>query len=371
MTFIHELPNWTGFAWDDRVISPLLASVRYQQGKLLGKMEALGLSLQNEAQLETLTLDIVKSNEIEGENLERQQVRSSVARRLGLPTAGLPTPSHHIDNVVAIMLDATREYLKPLTKQRLFGWHASLFPGSYSGLNQIAVGKWRKDTKGPMQVVSGSMGKERIHFQAIDAERLPGEMDKFLTWFNKDPKLDPMLKSGLAHLWFVTIHPFEDGNGRIARAIGDLQLCRADETDKRFYSLSTQIQKERGDYYKILELTQRGNTEITLWLEWYLNCINRSLAATDKILSAVNNKTAFWKKFSNVQFNDRQRHMLNKLLDGFHGKLTSTKWAKITKCSHDTALRDIKALLAAEVIMQDDSGGRSTSYSIRQLKLVR
>jgi Fic family protein len=364
MTFIHERPNWTDFTWNDHVISPLLASVRYRQGKLLGKMEDLGLSLQNEAQLETLTLDIVKSNEIEGEILEQQQVRSSVANRLGLPTAGLPIPSRHIDNVVEMMLDATRQYLKPLTQQRLFGWHASLFPSSYSGLNKIAVGKWRKDTNGPMQVVSGSMGKERVHFQAPTAERLPEEMEKFLHWFNQSQPLDSMLKSGLAHLRFVTIHPFEDGNGRIARAIGDMQLCRADETDKRFYSLSTQIQKERSEYYRILELTQRGDTEITSWLEWYLSCINRSLTTTDNTLSAVNSKTVFWRKFTNTQFNDRQQLMLNKLLDGFDGKLTSTKWAKITKCSHDTALRDIKSLIDANILAQDKSGGRNTNYFI-------
>lgn len=326
-------------------------------------MERLGFGLREEATLETLTLDVLKSSEIEGELLAADQVRSSIARRLGIDIAGLIPADRHVEGIVEMMLDATQHYNKPLTDERLFSWHAALFPTGRNSMHKIVVGAWRDNTSDdPMQVVSGPMGKEKIHYEAPPAELLPDEMNKFLSWFNEISNIDPVMKAAIAHLWFVTIHPFDDGNGRIARAIADLQLARADGTAQRFYSMSAQIRKERNAYYTVLEKTQKGSLDITDWLEWFLLCINRSLNASEEILSRVLKKAAFWKEHEKTIFNNRQILMLNKLLDGLEGKLTSSKWAKMAKSSQDTALRDIQDLLEKKVLIKEDAGGRSTSY---------
>ena len=364
---IYELPDWPEFYWDEQQLSSLLSSVRHRQGKVLGKMEGLGFSIQTEATLYSLTTEVVKSGEIEGESLNVDQVRSSIARKLGLKIAGLVPADRHIDGVVEMMLDATQHYRAPLTAKRLFAWHAAMFPAGTSGLHKIVVGKWRNNPKeDPMLVISGAMGKEKVHFRAPDAEVLKSEMKKFIDWFNKRPdsyrNMDPVLKAAVAHLWFVTVHPFDDGNGRIARAIADMQLARADESAQRFYSMSAQIRKERGDYYDMLERTQKGTLDITKWIEWFLHCFDRALMATDESLAVVLNKARFWDKHAKTVFNSRQVLLLNKLLDGFVGKLTSSKWAKIAKCSQDTALRDIQDLVTRRVLQKEAAGGRSTSY---------
>jgi Fic family protein len=361
--YICQLASWPSFQWDSARLNPLLADVRHSQGKLLGKMERLGFGLREEATLETLTLDVLKSSEIEGELLAPDQVRSSIARRLGIDIAGLVPADRHVEGIVEMMLDATQHYDKPLTDERLFSWHSALFPTGRSSMHKIVVGAWRDNTSDdPMQVVSGPMGKEKIHYEAPRAELLPDEMNKFLNWFNEISSMDPVMKAAIAHLWFVTIHPFADGNGRIARAIADLQLARADRTAQRFYSMSAQIRKERNAYYTVLEKTQKGSLDITDWLEWFLLCINRSLNASEEILSRVLKKAAFWKEHEKTIFNNRQILMLNKLLDGLEGKLTSSKWAKMAKSSQDTALRDIQDLHEKKVLIKEDAGGRSTSY---------
>lgn len=314
--------------------------------------------------LKTLTLDVVKSSEIEGEILNPDQVRSSLARRLGLDISGLIPSDRNVEGVVEMMLDATQHSEKPLNKERLSGWHAALFPTGRSGMYKIEVGGWRKDETGPMQVISGAMGKERVHYQAPDAMALEKEMSSFMVWFNDKDQLDPLIKAGLAHLWFVTIHPFEDGNGRIARAITDMQLARADGIKQRFYSLSAQIRLVRKAYYDVLEKTQKGNLDITEWLLWFLNCLMDALKATDQTLAIVLTKAKFWEKHATLNFNDRQKLMLNKLLDGIEGKLTSSKWAKITKCSADTALRDIADLISKQILCKEGKGGRSTNYEL-------
>jgi Fic family protein len=367
--YIYELPGWPGFYWDEKKIAGLLSSVRHRQGRIFGKMEALGFSLQTEATLHSLTVEVVKSGEIEGEVLNADQVRSSIARKLGLRIAGLIPADRHIDGVVEMMLDATQHYSEPITAKRLFTWHAAMFPTSTSGMHKIVVGKWRNNPKDdPMQVVSGAIGKEKVHFRAPDAEVLKDEMKKFIDWFNQENSMDPVLKAALAHLWFVTIHPFDDGNGRIARAIADMQLARADESAQRFYSMSAQIRKERNDYYNTLEQTQKGSLDITKWMEWFLNCFNRALMATDETLAGVLNKAKFWERHAKTVFNSRQVLLLNKLLDGFVGKLTSSKWAKIAKCSQDTALRDIQDLLERKILKREAAGGRSTSYALAEAK---
>ncbi|MBK7365380.1 MAG: Fic family protein [Nitrosomonas sp.] len=362
--YIHELPDWPDFYWDHKKLSGLLASVRHRQGRLIGKMEAFGFPLQAEATLQTLTLDVLKSSEIEGEILDRDQVRSSIARRLGLDIGALAPTDRHIDGIVDMMLDATQNYAQPLSRERLFGWHAALFPTGYSGMHKIIIGQWRDDSNGPMQVVSGALGKERIHFEAPAANRLKKETDMFLTWFNSKAGEDAVLKAGIAHLWFVTLHPFEDGNGRIARAIADMALARSEQSAQRFYSMSAQIRQERKAYYDRLEKTQKGDLDITLWLEWFLNCLDRAIISTEETLGSVLQKARFWQHHKDVPFNDRQRLMLNKVLDGFEGKLTSSKWAKITQCSQDTALRDILDLMERDILTKDVGGGRSTSYSL-------
>lgn len=363
--YIHQQKGWPNFLWDQNELATLLSKVRYQQGRLNGRMEALGFPLREEASLQTLTQDVLKSSEIEGEVLNEDQVRSSIARRLGMEIAGLVASDRHVDGVVEMMLDATQSYNEELTSDRLFGWHAALFPTGRSGMYKIVVGDWRNNTKDdPMQVVSGAFGREKVHYQAPDAALLNQEMNQFLYWFNTIHNVDPVLKAAIAHLWFVTIHPFDDGNGRIARAITDMQLARADESAQRFYSMSAQIRQERNMYYDMLETTQKGDLDITPWLKWFLECFSSALSGTDKMLEGVLNKARFWEHPGTVGINDRQHLMLNRLLDGFFGKLTSSKWATITKCSQDTATRDIQDLIARGLLIKEAAGGRSTSYQL-------
>jgi Fic family protein len=331
----------------------------------MGRMEGLGFKLQAEASLQTLTLDVLKSSEIEGELFDAEQVRSSIARRLGMEVDGLVRADRHVEGFVEMMLDATQHFHKNLSDERLFGWHAALFPTGRAGMQKIVVGAWRDNTKDdPMQVISGAMGKEKVHFEAPEADRLPGEMNQFMHWFNEDSKMDDVIKAAIAHFWFITIHPFDDGNGRIARAIADMQLSRADESSQRFYSMSAQIRKERKDYYNILEATQKGSLDITQWLSWFLHCLHRAINATDETLAVVLFKARFWEKHVHLALNDRQRFMLNKLLDGFDGKLNTSKWAKLTKSSSDTALRDIQDLISKQILKKEPGGSRSTSYAI-------
>ena len=362
--YIYQNENWTDFSWEDKRISVLLAQVRNMQGRLLGKMNALGFAFQAEATLEIITLDILKSSEIEGEKLNRVQVRSSIARRLGIDTAGLVISARNIDGIVEMMLDATQRYELSLTEERMFGWHAALFPTGYSGSHKIDVAGYRKNE---MQVVSGAMGREKIHYEAVTAEKVQSEMDKFLQWLNaENDETDSVIKAAIAHLWFVTIHPFDDGNGRMARAISDMLLARSDESKQRFYSMSAQILKERKKYYDTLEKTQHNtNSDITGWLDWFLNCFKNALLASEKILQSVLYKADFWNKNAKITLNGRQIKILNKLLDGdFRGKLQSSKWAKICKCSQDTAIRDIKDLIEKGIFQQEQPGGRSTNYEL-------
>jgi len=362
-SFIYQLPGWPSFKWNVEQVNLVLTEVRHQQGRLLGRMERLGFALQSEATLQTLTLDVLKSSEIEGELLDAGQVRSSIARRLGIDIAGMVTADRHVEGVVEMMLDATQHFAQPLTEERLFSWHAALFPTGRSGMHKIIVGAWRDNPPhDPIQVLSGPMGKETIHYEAPAAELLPDEMKRFLQWFNESTNTDPVLKAAIAHVWFVTIHPFDDGNGRIARAVADMQLARADGTAQRFYSMSAQTRKERNAYYTTLEKTQRGDLDITGWLEWFLQCLARALNASEEILSSVFKKAFFWKAHEKTIFNQRQVLLLNKLLDGFEGKLTTSKWSKISKCSHDTALRDINDLIEKKVLVKEEAGGRSSSY---------
>ncbi len=343
-----------------------LGSVRYRQGSLIGQMKGLGFRLQQEAVLETLTKDVLKTSEIEGEKLDAVQVRSSVARRLGLDIGGLKPADRNIEGVVEMMLDVTGHYDQPLTPERLFGWHAALFPTGRSGMTKIKTGAWRDETAGPMQVVSGAMGKERVHFEAPKADRLEREMTAFLDWFEGREGIDPVLKAGLAHLWFVTIHPFEDGNGRIARAIADMAMARSEHSSQRFYSMSAQIKQEQKEYYDILERTQKATMDVTAWMEWFLECLGRAIDGAPVTLKAVLDKARLWDRVKDVQLNDRQRSVINRLLDGFEGKLTSSKYAKLTKCSQDTAYRDILMLVHRGVLVLNPEGGRSTSYSLAQ-----
>ncbi|WP_414656101.1 Fic family protein [Ferrovibrio sp.] len=364
MPYIHELPDWPEFRWDHKVLAEPLAAVRHRQGRLIGRMEGLGFDLRREATLQTMTEEVMKSSEIEGEILDRDQVRSSIARRLGMDVGGLVPADRDVEGVVEMMLDATQKYDQELTDERLFGWHAALFPTGRSGMHRITVGAWRDDKSGPMQVISGPVGRERAHYEAPRAERVAGDMQAFLDWFNGEGGIDPVLKAGVAHLWFVTIHPFEDGNGRIARAIADMQLARSEQNPQRFYSMSAQIRQERNAYYEILERTQKGDLDITEWLAWFLACLSRAFDGAEEILVGVLKKARFWEKHAGDSLHERQRDMLNRLLDGFEGKLTSSKWAKIEKCSPDTALRDITDLLERGILVKDEGGGRSTSYSL-------
>jgi Fic family protein len=362
--YLWEQDGWPGLHWDDEQLSRLLAHVSREQGRLLGKMEGLGFELRSQAHLRTLTDDVVKSSEIEGEKLDSAQVRSSIARRLGMDVGGLVPADRNVEGVVEMMLDATGNYAQPLDAQRLFGWHAALFPTGRSGMRKIIVGDWRDDEEGPMQIVSGPIGREKVHYEAPPAERVPDEVDRFLAWFAAPGDLDPLLIAGLAHLWFVTIHPFDDGNGRIARAIADMALARSERTGQRFYSMSAQIRRERDDYYTVLERTQKGALDVTGWQDWFLNCLGRAIDGAGGTLSAVMDKARFWRRFATESFNERQIQVLNKMLDGFEGKLTSSKWAKLAKCSQDTAYRDILDLVALGALQKDAGGGRSTSYSL-------
>ena len=361
-TYIHELPAWPHFQWDHTALSQNLAAVRHRQGRLTGRMEEFGFKLKAEANLEALAEEVIKSSEIEGEILNRDQVRSSLARRLGVDIGALAPSERNVDGMVEMTLDATGHYGTPLTAERLFGWHAALFPTGRSGMSRIIVGDWRNDAKGPMQVISGAIGHERVHFEAPAAARLAGEMQAFIDWFNRDADSDPVLKAAVAHLWFVTIHPFEDGNGRIARAIADMALARSENSAQRFYSMSAQIRGERDAYYNILETTQKGSLDITAWLRWFLDCLDRAFDRAETILASVLRKARFWQAHAGATFNERQRGMINRLLNGFEGKLTSSKWAQLTKCSQDTALRDIDDLITKRVLKKDTAGGRSTSY---------
>ncbi len=362
---IHQLKNWPEFEWDSERPSGLLAEVRHKQGKLLGRMESIGFKIREEATLQTLTLEIVKSNEIEGQILNQNQVRSSVARRLGIDVAGLVPSDRNVEGVVEMMLDVTQNFGKQLTDKRLFGWHASLFPTGYSGMHKIVSGNWRDNQKGPMHVVYSPIGYEKIHFEAPEAKLLGHEMNRFLTWFNEKMNIDPVLKTAIAHLWFVTIHPFDDGNGRIARTIADTKLARADGMSQRFYSMSAQIEREKKQYYNMFENTQKGTLDISNWIEWFLNCLDRTIASAESTLAKVLEKSAFWKQIPDTPINTRQILMISKLLDDFFGKLTSSKWAKITKCSQDSALRDIQDLINKGILTKEGAGGRSTNYVLR------
>jgi len=364
MKYIYEPTEWPKFHWDQHRLAARLGEVRHRQGRLLGRMEALGFPLRNEAVLETLTLDVLKSSEIEGEKLDPSQVRSSIARRLGMDLGGALPADRHTEGVVEMMLDATQNFAQPLSCERLFAWHAAMFPTGRSGMHRIVVGAWCEDSKGPMQVVSGPIGREKLHFQAPSADRLAGEMRDFIDWANREDGVDMVLRAAVAHLWFVTIHPLDDGNGRIARAIADWALARSENSSQRFYSMSAQIRLERNAYYEILEHTQKGRLDITEWMAWFLDCLDRAIAATENTLADVFRKARFWERAAGKKINERQRLMLAKLLDGFEGKLTSTKWAKITKSSQDTAHRDIQGLIDQGLLIKDSGGGRSTSYSL-------
>ena len=361
--YIWQPTDWPDFTWDDAKLSYKLGRVRGLQGRLVGRMSALGFDLKNSAMLDALTADITKSSEIEGEILNVDQVRSSVARHLGIEIEGLPEADRYIDGVVQVMIDATQNYMQPLTAERFFNWHAALFPTGRSGVYKITVADWRQGAE-PMQVISGAMGKEKIHYQAPDSDHVPYQMKLFLEWVNGNQKIDPVLKAAIAHLWFVTIHPFDDGNGRISRTITDLFLARADEMPHRFYSMSAEIRKQRKRYYEMLEKTQKGSLDITNWLEWFLDCLEAALLDTEKSISTILQKAAFWDKYRLVSMNERQIKMVNLFWDGFDGKLTSSKWAKITKCSPDTALRDIQDLITKGVFRKTDEGGRSTNYEL-------
>jgi Fic family protein len=364
-TYIHQLSNWPHFIWRNDDLVNLLSEARNLQGRLIGKMEFLGFDLRNEALLDTLTRDVLKSSEIEGEYLNPDQVRSSIARRLGMEIAGSVESERNVDGVVEMMLDATQNCFKPLTADRLFDWHAALFPAGRSGMYKITIADWRKDMTGPMQVVSGAIGKEKIHFQAPDSIVVEKEMKQFLDWFNNNVETDLVLKAAIAHLWFVTIHPFEDGNGRITRALTDTLLAQSDKSNQRFYSMSAQIRIQRKEYYELLETTQKGNLDITEWIQWFLTCLINSLKATDSLLVSILVKADFWTKHAKTLLNERQKQLLNKLLDGFEGKLTSSKWAKIAKCSTDTAIRDINDLIDKNVLQKESAGGRSTNYELK------
>ncbi len=361
--YIYDLPDWPRFRWNQDAISPRLAAVRHKQDRLIGRMQALGFPHRKEAELRTLTLEVLKSSEIEGEILDKEQVRSSVARRLGVDIGALTPEDRKVEGVVEMVLDATRNYDKSLTRERLFAWHASLFPTGYTGMRKIKVGAWRD---APMEVVSGPIGHERVHFEGPPADRIEREMTAFLDWFNGDDGTDLVLRACIAHLWFVTIHPFEDGNGRIARAIADMMLARSEQSPQRFYSMSAQMRQERNAYYGGLEQTQKGTLDITERLDWFLGCLDRSFDEAERTLAAVFRKARFWGSHGGASFNERQNLMLNKLLDGIEGKLTSSKWAKMSKCSQDTALRDIVDLVDRGILAKDPAGGRSTSYSLLQ-----
>ncbi|GAO29918.1 Fic family protein [Geofilum rubicundum] len=359
--YIYEHTSWSHFTWNDKAINGLFGEVRLMQGKIIGQMNALGFSAKEEATLTALTLDVVKSSEIEGELLNYDQVRSSIARRLGINTAGLVPSSRHIEGIVEMMLDATQRHNLALTEKRLFGWHAALFPTGYSGPYEIETGQYRTSE---MQVVSGAMGKEKVHFETVSVKRVKSEMDQFLDWFNNNDELDPVLKAAIAHFWFIIIHPFDDGNGRIGRALTDMLLARSEGSGERFYSMSSQILVERKQYYKILQKVQHSTGDITEWIEWFLHCLKNAMLATENTTQKILRKAEFWKLHEHTSINERQRLMLNKLFEGFKGKLQTSKWAKITKTSTDTALRDIKDLVERGILQKTEEGGRNANYEL-------
>ncbi len=364
--YIYELKEWPHFSWDSAKVAHPLAAIRHRQGRLIGNMESLGFHLRQEAVLQTLTADVIKSSEIEGEKLDADQVRSSIARRLGMDIGALKPADRNVEGVVEMTLDATTLYNQPLTAERLFAWQTALFPTGRSGMTKINTGTWRDDASDPMQVVSGPVGRERVHFQAPQAQKLDGEMKTFLEWFNTDASNDPVLKAAITHLWYVTIHPFDDGNGRIARAITDMSLARSEDSPQRFYSMSARIREERKAYYEILESTQKGTVDITRWILWFLDCLGGAIEGAQTTLAAVIAKARFWEGLAGIAINERQRMILNLLLDGFDGNLTTSKYAKLAKSSNDTALRDIQLLLENGVIIRNPEGGRSTSYDLAQ-----
>ncbi|GHU18986.1 cell division protein Fic [Betaproteobacteria bacterium] len=363
-TYIWQASDWPDWRYDLAALAGPVAEVSRAQGLLMGRLADVGMTLRDQASLAALTEDVLRSSEIEGEQLNAQSVRSSIARRLGVDIGALRPVDRHIEGVVGMVLDATANCKLPMSRERLFGWHAALFPTGYSGLSKLKVAGWRDDASGPMQVVSGPIGRQRVHFEALPADRLEAETKRFLDWLNDATNEPALIKAGLGHLWFVTLHPFDDGNGRIARAIGDLLLARADGSPQRFYSLSAQIQRERKAYYDILEQTQKCSMDVTGWLAWFLNSLRRAVDQAQRTLDAVLVKTRFWQRWSSMSLNERQVKLLNKLLDGFEGKLTSSKWAAIAKCSPDTALRDINDLLTRGVLRKTDAGGRSTRYEL-------
>ncbi len=365
--YLWQQPDWPEWRYDTHRLTDVIAGVHHVQGHLLGRMHDLGIGLRDRATVQVLTEDVLRTSEIEGEILNPETVRSSVARRLGVDVGALAPADRHVDGMVDMVLDATEHFDRELTAERLFGWQSALFPTGFSGLTRIQSGGWRDDASGPMQVVSGPIGRQRVHYEAPPADRLDAEMTDFLRWFNDRQELDQLVKAGLAHLWFVTIHPFEDGNGRITRAVGDMAVARAEKSAQRFYSLSAQIQRERARYYDILERTQKGTLDVTDWLEWFLNCLSSAVTGAEATLSVVLGKARFWQRLAGSPFNDRQIKLLNRLLDGFDGKLTSGKWSAIANCSPDTALRDITELLDRGVLLRSEAGGRSTSYELTPL----
>ena len=366
--YIHEDPAWPQMHWQEERIAERLTALKYRQGWLRGRMEALGFELRLDAQLETLTEEAVRSSAIEGEVLNTEEVRSSVARRLGMASGGISVVDRHVDGVVEMTLDATQGYARPLTSERLFGWQAGLFSGGRNRLGRISVGEWRDDSRGPMQVVSGPIGRERVHFEAPPADRIDEEMSAFLEWFNAPANMDGVLRSAMAHLWFVTIHPFEDGNGRIARAIADMALAGSEDSPQRFYSMSSQILRRRSAYYRILERTQRGSVDVTGWMAWFLDCLAEAIAHSETALAVVLGKARFWERNAGASLNERQRRVINRLLDGYDGRLTTTRWGAMTGCSQDTALRDITELMEIGILMRSEAGGRSTSYALADVR---
>lgn len=360
--WIWREENWPNLTWDaTQLLCPMVEAARCQ-GILLGRMERLGFDLRSEAELKTTVEDVIQTSAIEGEKVDHDSVRSSLARHLGLPDGGLPPADRKVEGLVEITLDATRNYSVPLTQERLFGWHAALFPTGYSGLRPITIATWRTDAHGPMQVVSGPIGRERVHYQAPPAIQVPTEMERFLDWFNGDDGSDSVMKSGLAHLWFVTIHPFDDGNGRIARTIADLALAKAERTGQRFYSMSSQIMRERDAYYQMLEKTQRGDTDVTRWLSWFIGCYTRAIQRAETMIADVLVKAEFWQSFAHEPLSERQKKVLNRFLDGFEGSLTAKKWAALAKCSIDTAQRDINDLLERKMLVKGPGGSKNTCY---------
>ena len=366
-TYIYQQADWPAFRWDCDAVSRALADAKYRQGMLAGRMSSIGFDLSRRAMVDALTDEAVSSGGIEGESLDPERTRSSVARRLGMDAGGFVGANRAEDGVVDMALDATQRYDAPLTAERLFAWHSALFPTGRSGLARIEVGKWRTDARGPMQVVSGAVGRERVHFEAPPAASIDGEMARFLDWLESPPDMDGVLKAATAHLWFITVHPFDDGNGRIARAIADMALARSERSSRRFYGMSPQILSERAAYYRTLERTQRGTTDVTEWTLWFLQCLTRAVESAETALSATIERARFWQSVADIPLNARQRAMLDRLLDGFRGNLTASKWARITKCSHDTALRDINALIERGVLQRGAKGGRSASYELRRL----